>query len=82
VRNQTGVSKEDATNMVKFAGLVRKEFSNQRISATIGPREIINATKVGIAKADFKRGMELAYINRLGESDAEVVSSVAQRVFG
>jgi hypothetical protein len=39
--------------------------------------------KIGAARGGlWKEGIQLAYLNRLSEVDAEIVKAVMQRVFG
>ena len=73
---------EDATKVVEFGNLVREAFDKKEISATIGPRELINASKIGSRKSDLKAGMSLAFTNRMTPVDKEKVDKIAQRVFG
>ncbi|MCQ9070857.1 AAA family ATPase [Vibrio alginolyticus] len=80
VSAQGGVSKEDAERMVEFAHKVRDAYDGKKIKATIGPRVLINAAKIAIARASFMKGLEFAFINRLNSKDREVVTQIAQRI--
>lgn len=80
VAAQGGVSKEDAERLVSFAEKIRDAFSAKKISATIGPRVLINAAKVGVARASFMKGLENAFLNRLTIRDKEVAAQTAQRI--
>ncbi|ELA7322608.1 AAA family ATPase [Vibrio parahaemolyticus] len=80
VSAQGGVSKEDAERMVEFAHKVRDAYDGKKIKATIGPRVLINAAKIAIARASFMKGLEFAFINRLSSKDREVVTQIAQRI--
>lgn len=82
VAGQAGIPKEDARQLVRFAREVRKHVQSGDIGAPVSPRALINAGMIGIRFKDFRRGLELAYINRLGEGDAEACNQLAQRYFG
>jgi cobaltochelatase CobS len=83
VRNQGGIHTDDAKMLVSFAGHVRAAYAKGDISMTVSPRELINAAVIGIAKgAQWRKGLELAYLNRLGTVDRKAVDDFAQRVFG
>lgn len=82
VSGQSGIPTEDAEVLVRFANEIRKQVDGGEISAPISPRALINAAKIGMRFKDYGRGVELAYINRLGEADAEVCKQVAQRHLG
>lgn len=82
IRSQSGINESDAKSMVEFATKVRQQYEDRKINSTIGPRELINAAKVGHAVGSFSDGLKLAFSNRLPEADADVVESVAQRLFG
>lgn len=77
---QGGISKEDAERLVDFAHKVRDAYDSKKIKATIGPRVLINAAKVAIARASFMKGLEFSFINRLSTKDREVVTQIAQRI--
>lgn len=61
---------------------VRDAYNGKKIKATIGPRVLINAAKIAIARASFMKGLEFAFINRLSTKDREVVTQIAQRILG
>jgi len=79
--NQAGLVKEDAVKIVDFATDVRKAFDKGDVSMTIGPRELINASKLGLRRGSWRTGLTLAYINRLNKVDRETIDGIAQRVF-
>ncbi len=82
VAGQGRVPNEDAKQLVKFATEVRKQVDGGHITAPISPRALINAASIGIKFRDYSKGLELSYINRLAQADAEVCRQVAQRYFG
>lgn len=79
--NQAGVVKDDAKKLVEYAGEIRKAFGRADIGTTIGPRELIYAGIIGRRRGSWRRGLELAYINRLNSVDREVADGIAQRMF-
>lgn len=78
---QGDIEIDDARLLVEFATKIRDAFSSSQMSSTIGPRELIFAAKLGLRKGSWKRGVELAFINRMGLVDREVATGIAQRVF-
>ena len=82
VSNQAEILKEHAKKLVEFATKIRAEHDNGKISASISPRSLINAAKIGMRRGDYKAGLMLSYINRLNSVDREVCKQVAQRIFG
>lgn len=80
--SQAGINGDDAKKLVEFAGDIRKAYNKGNMSATVGPRELIYASKIGFMKGSWTTGIKLSFINRLGEVDRETALGVAQRVFG
>ena len=80
IAQQAGVSIDDADKLVQFAKMVRDAFSARQIKATIGPRVLINAAKVGLCKGSFMKGITSSFLNRLTPKDKEICHSLAQRV--
>lgn len=81
VQGQARLMKEDAAKIIDFARRVR-ELHPSSVSLSLGPRVAINIGKIGLMRGDFKKGVELAFTNRLPEGEREAVNQVAQRVFG
>tara|TARA_R110000851_G_C13102760_1_gene569369 strand:- start:105166 stop:106353 length:1188 start_codon:yes stop_codon:yes gene_type:complete len=79
--NKAGIVAKDANKIVEFARSIRKAFEAQKMSSTIGPRELIYAARVGMLMGSWRKGISLAYINRLNETDREVADGMAQRIF-
>lgn len=82
VASQGRIPNDDAKQLVKFATEVRKQVDGGNITAPISPRALINAASIGIKFRDYAKGLELSYINRLAQADAEACRQVAQRYFG
>lgn len=83
LRQKTMVPKEIAAKIVKFAGNVREGFKQGSIGMTISPRELLNATKLGIAfGGKFDIGLRLSFANRCSRIDKQVVEGYLERVFG
>src|SRR5205085_3313219 len=83
VRSHIAVPQEIADKMVDVAGRIRDMYGKGELSLPISPRELIRATILGAVKGgQFTKGLELAYINRLDNTQAEAVRQCAQRVFG
>lgn len=82
LQNQVGLTKEDADKLVDFASLVREAYDGAKISDVISPRTLIYAAKIGVARASFRKGITLSFINKMSKIDREVVDGLAQRIFG
>ena len=83
VAGQSGARMEEASKLVKYATEIRKSFRGGQISATISPRELINAAFLGLVRGgDWRGGLKMAFANRLSRTDKEVCSQFAQRIFG
>ena len=77
-----GLENDEAKKLAEFAKIVRDAFESSKISDTISPRGLINAADIGLRKTSMIRGLELSFINKLSNVDREVVTAIAQRVFG
>jgi cobaltochelatase CobS len=83
LKGNVPVTQDVAKKMVDFAGRIRTMYANGEISLPISPRELIRATMIGVVKGgQFRRGVELAYSNRLDSTQGEAVKQTAQRIFG
>ena len=71
----------DAQKLVDYANKIRTEFKGGRMGNPISPRSLIYAGQIGVAKQNYRIGLEKSYINRLTPTDREVASQLAQRVF-
>lgn len=80
--NQTGIMKEDAKKLVDFATQIRDAYDSKKVTMTISPRTLIYASKLGMARNDFKVGLSQSFVNRLSSVDRETASAIAQRIFG
>jgi cobaltochelatase CobS len=83
LRSHIQVPQEIAEKMVDVAGRIRDMYGKGELSLPISTRELVRSTILGAVKGgQFVRGLELAYINRLDNTQAEAVRQCAQRVFG
>lgn len=85
VASQAGIFLEDADDLVKFGNMVRNSFKRGDISVTVSPRELIRAGIIGRALgggSGWRKGLELAFANRLNSTDREVVNEMLGRIFG
>ena len=76
-----GIDEEDSADLVKFANMIRRSYSENKISDTISPRTLITAANIGIAFGSFKRGLELSFLNKLSSADKIVCEELAQRIY-
>lgn len=82
LQRHVGLTPEDADKLVNFAGLVRDAYDSSKISDTVSPRTLINASKIGVMRGSYLAGIELSFSNKLSRVDKEAVNALAQRVFG
>lgn len=81
ISQQADIPLKDAEKLVDFAGRIRQEFDGGKIGNPISPRSLIYAAKIGVARGNYKIGLEKSFINRLSSVDRESATQVAQRVF-
>lgn len=79
---KTTISRGDAEQVVEFATKMREAFDKKEVAIPMSPRSCLNAAKLGVARADMKYGIRVAYINRLPATSGDTATSVAQRIFG
>jgi cobaltochelatase CobS len=77
--SQGGVTKEHATQMVKFGNMVREAFIAGKIGLPVSPRALINSCKMALRRGSFRTGVTLSYVNRLGRVDQEAVRELIDR---
>ena len=83
IRRQARIPEASAEKLVKLADSIRKAFAAGKIANTIGPRELVNAARIGRIKgADYRAGLRLSFSNRLSSVDRITVDQMAQRIFG
>lgn len=83
LRGSVPITQDVAEKLVDFAGRIRTMYIAGEISLPISPRELIRSAMIGVVKGGaFRRGIELAYSNRLDKTQGEAVKQTAQRVFG
>jgi cobaltochelatase CobS len=83
LKGSVPITQDVAEKMVDFAGRIRTMYQAGEISLPISPRELIRSAMIGVVKGGaFRRGIELAYSNRLDKTQGEAVKQTAQRVFG
>lgn len=83
VSKQAGIKVTDATKLVKWANEWRKQFKSGAVSATISPRELIEAGNLALIRGgDWTGGLSMAFANRLSRTDKEVAVQLSQRHFG
>lgn len=82
LRQRIGLTQDIADKMVELASTIRDMYAKGELSLPISPRELINASKLGMIKGGkFREGLELAYSNRLDQTQSEAVRNAAQRYF-
>lgn len=79
---QAEIGEEDAKKLVDFAGRIRDEYSGSKLSTPISPRTLIAIARIGFLKGSYRKGIELAFANKLSTIDKDVVNGLSQRIFG
>lgn len=82
LQNHCKLVPADADKMVDFATAVRQAYDGAKMSDTISPRALINASRIGVMRGSFRQGLALAFTNKLSKIDREVAEGLAQRIFG
>lgn len=82
LQNHCSLEKADADKMVKFAKEIREAFDGAKMSDTISPRSLINASNIGVLRGSFMQGLTLSFITKLSKVDREVAQGLASRIFG
>jgi cobaltochelatase CobS len=85
VAGKARIHNDDATRLVQVAADIRRQFKEGDLSVTISPRELINAGKLARVfgeEPNLTKGMQLAFTNRLNDTDKQAVESYLQRHFG
>lgn len=81
VSQQAGIPLKDAEKLVDYATRIRADFDGGKLGNPISPRSLIYAAQLGVARSNYKIGLEKAFINRLSAVDRESATQVASRVF-
>lgn len=76
------IEAKDARKIVDFGGRIRESYADGKLSAPISPRTLLRIASIGLAKGNFKAGIELTFSNKLSRIDKEVADGLAQRIFG
>lgn len=63
------------------ADQIRKSYEQGNISLTLSPRGLINLVRKYEATGDVRLAFDVAYCNKLRESDARVVAALVDKVF-
>lgn len=85
ISRKSHVHHDDARRLVQCAAEIRREFRKGALSATISPRELINAAELARVfgrEPDLTKGMEFAYTNRLNSVDRQAVNVFMSNLFG
>ncbi|MEW2741644.1 AAA family ATPase [Providencia rettgeri] len=77
-----GIPEKIAVSLVNFAKRCREAYEAQEIAQPIGPRELINAGKIGVMRGNILLGLQKAYINKLPSASSVAVTEFATRIFG
>nr|WP_181374678.1 AAA family ATPase [Pectobacterium carotovorum]AKG47513.1 Aerobic cobaltochelatase subunit CobS [Pectobacterium carotovorum] len=77
-----GIPEKMAVSLVNFAKRCREAYEAQEIAQPIGPRELLNAGKIGVMRGNMLLGLQKAYINKLPSASAIAVTEFATRIFG
>jgi len=79
---KTGISKTEANKMLKLAALVRNANKQQQINLTMSPRTLINWASKFVRHANTRLAFNIAFYDKLRESDKMAVNELYSKVFG
>jgi cobaltochelatase CobS len=77
-----GCRRKDAEQMVKAAADVRRAREEEQIYCTMSTRRLIELARKHGQLGTFTPALELAVLNRLQQSDRQVVHEICQRHLG
>ena len=80
--SKLGIEEHEAKKVVGFASRIRTAFEEGKISAPIGPRELLLGVKLGLELGSVKDGIEASFVHKLPEQGAVTASEVMQRILG
>lgn len=81
LKDKAKVSQAHAEKMWAFADKIRSQFPHE-FPLTIGPRVLIKIARLGRLKGNFTQGVQLAYANRLPETERKAAMDLAARMIG
>lgn len=77
-----GINADMVSKMVKFANLVRTSYKQSQVGLTCSPRTLINWGEKSLMWGDNKLALEMAFLNKLRDSDRKVVLEFYTKTFG
>ena len=80
ITSKSSVDKDVATNMVRFANLVRTAYEQSKIGLTISPRTLINWARKQ-KRYDVQYALQVSYLEKLTADDAKSVTELYTKVF-
>lgn len=82
----SGIEKASAQKLVQFANLVRTAHKQGSVGLTVSPRTLINAGRKAVIKGNDNSAMyaaiEVAFLNKLRDSDRKTVTEFYTKTFG
>lgn len=82
ITGKTKVSKSEAKEMVKLAGLVRTSYDKRAINLTMSPRTLINWANKQDRYGNRKDAFCVAFYDKLRDDDKKIVAELYGKVFG
>jgi cobaltochelatase CobS len=81
VSQKVGIDKELVAPIIQFVTKIREAYDMGKITYTAGQRVTINIAKIYVLRGRYMDGANLSFINRLPESDRNVATEIAKRIF-
>ena len=81
ITSKSSVDKKVATDMVRFASLVRSAYEQGKVGLTISPRTLINWARKQ-KRYDVQYALQVSYLEKLTPDDSKSVSELFTKVFG
>lgn len=78
--SKTKVDNAMATDMVKFASLIRTAYNNDKLPLTMSPRTLLNWGKK-MERFSVKKALTVAFSSKLNEQDVAAVDELFSKVF-
>lgn len=81
ITSKSSVDNKTATDMVRFASLVRSAYEQGKVGLTISPRTLINWARKQ-KRYDVQYALQVSYLEKLTPDDSKSVSELFTKVFG
>lgn len=81
ITSKSNVTDKTATDMVRFASLVRTAYEQGKVGLTVSPRTLINWARKQ-KRYDVQYALQVSYLEKLTPDDSKSVMELFTKVFG